>query len=54
MKYVQPAIVSVGNVSKVSGASQNTANFSSAKGDGDSDSQILPTRTVGSGYSANC
>jgi hypothetical protein len=53
MKYVSPAILNVAKADKVLSASRKVANFKSAKGDGDSDSQILPTRTVGSGYTAN-
>lgn len=54
MKYTPPAILSVGNASKILGALRNVASFRSAKGDGESDSQILPSRTVGPAYSANC
>jgi hypothetical protein len=54
MKYTPPAILSVENASKAFAASPKGANFRSAKGDGESDSQILPSRTVGPAYSANC
>lgn len=54
MKYVAPAILNIAKADKVLSASRNVTNFRSAKGDGASDSQILPTRTVGAAYSANC
>lgn len=53
MKYVPPAIVRVENGSKIFGSSRKASIFESAKGDGASDSMILPTRTVGPAYSTN-
>jgi hypothetical protein len=54
MKYTPPAILSVENANKAFAVPRKVANFGSAKGDGQSDSQILPTRTVGAAYRANC